>query len=158
MNSIKLISDETIIANYDYDNYGDVSCICLTDKRLYEIETDNNITNSSIIELDSIDSVELARTKHTKNTAAVIIIAVLFMLTGLIIAILSKAYLMLLLSGIGGIIFLVGLIVGAPSYTFDLMVHSKGITHNINVYFLTNDQANDLQRKILLAKENLKNI
>lgn len=156
MANFTFVNEETIIKQYEISNEESKITIYLTDKRLYDFETNEDATNNSIIELDSIDSIEIDQTEHKKNITLGIILATIFAIAGIMIAVLSKEYLWFILSGVGAIILFVSLLLGVSRYTLDLLVHSKGITHYINVSFLSPQQLEELQKAILFTKDNLK--
>ena len=150
-----ITKEETTIKSYQNDTEENYDALILTDKILYVEESADEKAESTIIDIQSIDSLEKSITQHKSNTSGAMLIAALLILAGTITAVATGIYLLFIATGVGIIMLIVAAIVGTPKYTSDLVIHSHGVSHYINIHYLSQKEITELQKLIFQAKDKL---
>jgi len=151
--------NEKLYATYEQENSQGNLALYITNKKVYINSEYNKTIQENIIELNSIEYVNYAQTKIEKSKSPITAIAILLLTIGIaLFALLSviKPIIItaIIISAMGVILLIIGLIINAPKYLNKLIIGTTGGTVEISVQEFVPENVKNIQKKIFEAKEN----
>lgn len=151
--------NEKLYATYEQENSQGNLALYITNKKVYINSEYNKTIQENIIELNSIEYVNYAQTKIEKSKSSITAIAILLLTIGIaLFALLSviKPIIItaIIISAMGIILLIIGLIINAPKYINKLIIGTAGGIVEISVQEFIPENVKEIQKKIFEAKEN----
>ena len=121
----------------------------LTDEYLYVSESVSKDTdNLHIIKKSQITAVCVNTKTEIKRTSICILFAILIILVGIIVPLMTNDYLFFIILAVGIIVLIVGLFIGRPKYQFVISIYMPNKL-NFNINNISPDKLTKLQYELL---------